>query len=86
VIQVYALTTTSEGNYILALARAKHGDLFQYYEKIINKYNKERRKKFIWNPTFNLHDYKGSKDQIPGIESILPWKVISAGTRLLYVF
>jgi hypothetical protein len=61
----------------------------------MDKVNTERRKIYVWNPVTGLrndkkknteHNENKKEFEPPGIESILPWSVISAATRLIMVF
>jgi hypothetical protein len=79
---VYATTTTDKNSLVIVLERAKFRDLKSYYEGIIkNKKNPESIEK--WNPGTLSQNYLNG---YYGFTSILPWSVVGAEQRMIYVF
>jgi hypothetical protein len=81
VIQVYATTTTDRNSLVIVLDRAKYGDLKSFYNTLIDKFNVDR-KVSTWDYKFNRID---NEHVLNGIESMLPWGVVSAADRMMMV-
>jgi hypothetical protein len=50
-----------------------------YYKKILELHNKDGKNVFKWHP------YENKADGDEGIESLIPWQVLSAAERMLLV-
>ena len=77
---MFATTTTDNNSLIIVLDRAHNGDLKSFYKALINKHNISRIPS-TWSPGDNMID-----GHFYGIQSMLPWRVLSAADRMIQVF